>query len=621
MWGASRAHCRRLLSAGRFAKQFSNERKVAETFFAVRQAGGNSRLCELCCRGLLPAGLRLPKSRRPHPCMENSYNFAHSPNPYIRYYISEGLQKTRGGDDLEQEKAAQLLAGSLKSLFAFSISRLADKAEAEDLTNDIVCEVLKSARRLRREEAFYGFMWRIAENTLQKHIRRRGPRTVEFDEGFAGAYWVTPEDAYIQKEQLHRLRRELALLSGQFREVTVAYYIEGKSCPEIAASLGISVDMVKYYLFKTRKQLKEGLDMTREFGEKSYHPGVFRMDYWGGGDNSCYWELFKRTLPGNILLAAQDRPATLQELSVELGVAAVYLEEEIEPLLRHGLLKKTGGTYQTNILIFTDAYDKELAGKTAPVVEAAAQRFQEELSGLLPRLAALEFQGNAYGRERLAWTFANLAMVLALQLSDRRGRERFGEYPPLSNGSFGFVFGYDNDYAHHHYHGLYGQCENRDHTAWFSVENYRVIEKCQLWTPVNFQKSVEAMCDGILRKPADPDNEMEARLIREGFLSCRGGRLAAEFPVFSAELLEHTIRPLLKPLAEEIGGCITQVCGLAAQTLRPYTPRPLLDRYEQLAYIRHQMDVPALILEKLAEQKVLVLPEGRQALCVFGVRL
>ncbi len=67
---------------------------------------------------------------------------------------------------MEQEKAAKLLSDNLKNIFAFSLSRLYDKSEAEDLTNDIVCEVLKSAHRLKTEEAFFGFMWRIAENTF-----------------------------------------------------------------------------------------------------------------------------------------------------------------------------------------------------------------------------------------------------------------------------------------------------------------------------------------------------------------------------------------------------------------------------------------------------------------------
>ena len=359
---------------------------------------------------------------------------------------------------MEQEEASKLLSDILKSIFAFSLSRHYDRSEAEDLTNDIVCEVLKCAHRLKNDDAFYAFMWRIAENTFKKRIRKSNFQTLEFDEGFVGTYWTTPEEKYLETEELHLLRRELSLLSKQYREIIVAYYFTGKSCSEISADLGISTEMVKYYLFKTRKILKEGIGMSREFGEKSYNPGTFRMDFWGDGDNSCYWQLFKRKLPGNILLSAYYTPVTIQELSMELGVAAVYLEDEIDLLMKHDIIRKIGDKYQTNIVIFTDEYEKELATKIKPVYEKAAEQFNEKLSNILPTLEALDFKGNDYNRNRLKWTFANLAMVFALNLSEGIGRKRFGDYPPLSNGSYGFVFGYDNDYQNHHFNGIYGYC-------------------------------------------------------------------------------------------------------------------------------------------------------------------
>lgn len=520
---------------------------------------------------------------------------------------------------MEQEKAAKLLIGNLRNIFAYSMSRLYDKSEAEDLANDIIYQVLKCAPRLRTEDAFYSFMWRVAENTFKKHIRKSS-HTIEFDESFVGVYWATPEDEYMQSEELNLLRRELSLLSKQYRETTIAYYIIGKSCSEISKSLGISTEMVKYYLFKTRKILKEGVGMLREFGEKSYNPGTFRMDFWGGGDNSCYWQLFKKKLPGNILLSAYYTPVTMQELSIELGVAVVYLEDEIELLMKHDIIRKIGDKYQTNIIIFTDDYEKELAAAIKPIYEGAAKQLNEKLSNLLPTLETLDFKGNNYSRNRLKWTFANLVMVFALNLANDIGQKRFGDYPPLSNGSYGFVFGYDNDYLNHHFHGIYEHCENNDKTAYFSVENYRIIEKCQFWEPVNWNQSVEAMCDAILEKTADPDNDMLIKLISEGFVSSHAGKLSAEFPVFSADVLENSIWPILKPLAEDVCDCMIKVCDLAAQTLKNFIPKALWDTAAQLAFIHHQMDVMAFIIETMVEKNWLTIPEGNEKLCVFGVK-
>ena len=69
---------------------------------------------------------------------------------------------------MERNTAATLLKENLNAIFAFSLSRLYDKREAEDLTHDIVCEVLSSSHRLKNDGAFYGYMWKIADFTFKK---------------------------------------------------------------------------------------------------------------------------------------------------------------------------------------------------------------------------------------------------------------------------------------------------------------------------------------------------------------------------------------------------------------------------------------------------------------------
>ena len=135
---------------------------------------------------------------------------------------------------MEHAVVIQKLSDSLKDIFAFSTSRLYDKQDAEDLTNDIIVEVLSSADRLQNDEAFYGFMWRIAENTFKRYIRSKKIKDAECHTDFLGVYWDTPEVKLMEDAELSVLRRELSLLSRQYREVTVKYYIEDKPCAAIA---------------------------------------------------------------------------------------------------------------------------------------------------------------------------------------------------------------------------------------------------------------------------------------------------------------------------------------------------------------------------------------------------
>ena len=45
---------------------------------------------------------------------------------------------------MEQQRATELVLENLQSIYRFSMARLYDKTEAEDLANDILYEILKS---------------------------------------------------------------------------------------------------------------------------------------------------------------------------------------------------------------------------------------------------------------------------------------------------------------------------------------------------------------------------------------------------------------------------------------------------------------------------------------------
>lgn len=523
---------------------------------------------------------------------------------------------------MDREKAAKLIEENLHTIFAWCLSRLYDKTEAEDLAQDIICAVLKSVCRLEQEEAFFGYLWRTAENIFRAYLRKKRPENLELDDKYCGFYFTTPEEEIIQSEQIQLLRRELSLLSTQYREVTVKYYIYGRSCSEISAELNISVEMVKYYLFKTRKILKEGIGMTREFGEKSYNPQTFRMDYWGNWEtdfaNSIYWRLFERRLPGNILLAAYDKPVTITELSIELGVAAVYLEDEVQILEKHEIMKKIGDKYQTNIVIFTEDYEKRALEKFQPIYQETAKRVYQQVESLLPEFTKLDFYGNHYDENRLKWLFCNLVLFWALIKCENANKEKFGDYPPLSNGSNGFIFGYDNDKSNHYFNGLFGSLNNNEKTAWVSIENYCIIEKCQ-WFKLKSEETISALTQAILLKNADEENAEVVRMIEEGFISSDNGRLSPKFPVFTQSVLEN-IYEKLEPSIMETYQCMEKICCFAGEILADYVPKALKNRCSQLAFIHHQANVMAYIMETLVEEKALIVPDKRVNLCMFGVK-
>ena len=102
--------------------------------------------------------------------------------------------------------------------------------------------------------------------------------------------------------------------------------------------------------------------MAREFGIKSYKPeNVSFIKSGTDGTDGSPWSKLRTKLAKNILLEAYHNPSTIEELSLELGVAAPYMEEAVESLVNAELLKKLdGGKYETDFMILNADAQKEM---------------------------------------------------------------------------------------------------------------------------------------------------------------------------------------------------------------------------------------------------------------------
>ena len=140
-------------------------------------------------------------------------------------------------------------------------------------------DVLSAIEKGTEIESFSAWVWRIARNRYsswvsEKHARRESRYSEDVSE-----YDVPSDDSVeedlIRDEDIKLLRRELAFISSDYREIVVAYYIKQKRIAEIARTLSIPEGTVKTKLYRARKILKEGLNMAREFGKRS------RQDFRG----------------------------------------------------------------------------------------------------------------------------------------------------------------------------------------------------------------------------------------------------------------------------------------------------------------------------------------------------
>ncbi len=320
---------------------------------------------------------------------------------------------------MENKKTAELVSENLKSIYGYAFARLYNKDDVDDLTSEIVYEVLKSSENIKNDNAFWPFVWKVAENTFRKFIRqkerRNGLLPLPEDDSESDSV-MSPEDEFIKEESkdenLMLLRRELSLLSQTHRNVCLSFYFQNKSCAEIAKEQDISLEMVKYHLFKTRQLLKEGIGMKMQYGEKSYNPAKFEfITVFSGQFNREYRNLFNRKLPGNILHSAYYTPLTIRELSVELGVSAVYMEDEVALLEKYNLLTALpGGKYQTNLVIFTAIYTQDFYLKSKEICTEKIGEILNSTKAVLPEIRKIGFRGSSIEDNRLLWPLLWLIM-------------------------------------------------------------------------------------------------------------------------------------------------------------------------------------------------------------------
>ena len=253
----------------------------------------------------------------------------------------------------------------MEKLFYFCLKKTGNNNEAEDLTQDIALNVLSSINKGFLPNNFSAWVWQIARNRYsvwakEKHNRNESVTGADIEDYEISDDKESILDLIIHKEDRALLRRELAFIKSDYRNIVLAYYIENKSIKSIAYSLNLSESAVKQRLFRARELLKEGIGMSRKFGKLSYNPeNISFINNGIHGTNHEPWNYISRSLCKNILLAAYRNPSTAEELAIEVGVALPYMEEELSALVDSTLMKKSGNKYETNFFIVSaDAQEK-----------------------------------------------------------------------------------------------------------------------------------------------------------------------------------------------------------------------------------------------------------------------
>ena len=183
---------------------------------------------------------------------------------------------------MEQDRQiADVIATEQSRLRSFIRRRVGNEADAEDLLQEVFFELVRAHRLLLPIDFVTGWLYRVARNRITDLFRKKrleafsevGLQTDEGEllelEDFLPARDGGPEAEYLRNLLLEELRRAIAELPAEQREVFIAHELEGRSFKELAEQTGVNVNTLlsrkRYAVLHLRTRLKNIHD---EFLEK-----------------------------------------------------------------------------------------------------------------------------------------------------------------------------------------------------------------------------------------------------------------------------------------------------------------------------------------------------------------
>ena len=513
---------------------------------------------------------------------------------------------------MDKQELDYRISETAKSILSYCIARTSNQTDAEDLAQDIIVEIYKSSPNLRNADAFYGFMWGIAGNVYKQWCKNKSKqKTCELDENISIDLFESNDSSF----ELNLLRRELSLLSEKYRKAVILYYIENKSCNQIANALSISESMVKYLLFKSRQLLKEGMNMERIYGQQSYNPKGLTLLFWGESANP-YYHLCESKISQNILFACYNDKLTAEQISLEIGVALPYMEDKLNELSHFHLLLKDGNYYSTNIAIFTEDFTKEVESKTMALQEKIADILMQTISQYEAQIKEYVFSNIKISENSFAWQMT--CFLLYDAIIERLQEKIKITYPQDQFGTECFVWGVEdcepNSWKSPFGFGISNVSNNHgDFIQFMDFPFHGDMVHHFFFNKQNATNLFLDVAKNHTEQFSENDRLLLAELIRKGYILKNEKEVTVNAPVFTKEqyqMLKEIIADSSVTIADEA----EKLMDIVTKILKNHIPPHLKKTAKDLAFLRLFEDAISAPVALLCERKFLLPYSGNSLL-------
>ena len=168
------------------------------------------------------------------------------------------------------EKAfSQLVSIYEDSVFNMAMYITKNREDALDVSQEVFLKLWRTLESFRGECSIKSYLMKLTKNAALDLKRRNSYRqtvslTMENDEGESSQLDIAdtsedanPQEAYLRRERIERVRRAISELDEEHRQVIVMRQMIGMSYREISDALGINEGTVKSRINRARSALKK----------------------------------------------------------------------------------------------------------------------------------------------------------------------------------------------------------------------------------------------------------------------------------------------------------------------------------------------------------------------------
>ena len=171
----------------------------------------------------------------------------------------------------QDERITRVVQQERSRLGNFIRSRVANRADAEDILQDVFYELVQANRLMMPINQVGAWLFQVARNRITDLFRKKRPEALDdpivTDEGeellledLLPSPEAGPEAEYARSVLLEELGYALDELPDEQREVFVGHEIEGRGFKEMAADSGVSVNTLlsrkRYAVLHLRQRLQ-----------------------------------------------------------------------------------------------------------------------------------------------------------------------------------------------------------------------------------------------------------------------------------------------------------------------------------------------------------------------------